>query len=83
MLCTGLAEVAANPGVPSVALGGLELVCLTDGRPFHQVPVALRAPSGRLITQNPSWFEATATGLRGYFMPDDDEASIYVYDITP
>jgi hypothetical protein len=53
---------------------------LRDGRPLHQVPVLLWTPGGLDMTHNPAWFEATATGLRGYFMPEDDTSTIYVYD---
>ena len=34
------------------------------------------------MTHNPVWLEATPTGLRGYFMPEDDQSTIYVYDVT-
>jgi hypothetical protein len=33
------------------------------------------------MTQNPAWFEPTSTGLRGFFMPEDDASTIYVYDV--
>jgi hypothetical protein len=80
MLCTGLADIRQQGG-PAISLGGLELVSLADGRPLHQVPVSLWTPSGRPMTQNPSWFEPTTTGMRAYFMPDDDESILYVYDV--
>jgi len=31
------------------------------------------------MTYNPFWIEPTATGLRAYFMPED-EKSTYVYE---
>ena len=62
-------------------LGGLELVDLTAGRPVHQVPIQLWLPSGQVMTENPFWIETTETGLRGYFMPEDDRSTIYVYDV--
>ena len=37
--------------------------------------------SGLDMTHNPVWIDATATGLRGYFMPEDDRSTIYVYDV--
>ena len=83
MVCTGLADLRDGAGSLAVRLGGLELVSLTDARPIHQVPVLVRTPAGRVLTQNPSWFEVTPAGLRWYFMPDDDDSTIYVYDITP
>ena len=33
------------------------------------------------MTQNPVCVEPTATGLRGYFMPDDNKSTLYVYDV--
>jgi len=80
MLCTGLADIR-QPGGPAVRLGGVELVNLVDGRPLHQVPVPLWASSGRPMTQNPAWFEPTTTGLRAYFMPDDNTSTLFVYDV--
>jgi len=83
MLCTGLADVTTGAATPTLRLGGVDLVSLVDFRPIHQVPVGLRTPTGAVLMQNPSWFEATETGLRGYFMPEDDQSTLYVYDITP
>jgi len=56
---------------------------LADARPTHQVSVLVRTPAGRVLTRNPSWFEVTPADLRGYFMPDDDDSTICVDDITP
>jgi hypothetical protein len=80
MLCTGVAELRHGPSTPSFGLGGLDLIDLRDGRPLHQVPIALLTPSSRLMTQNPAWFEATATGLRAYFMPEDNRSTLYIYE---
>lgn len=81
MLCTGVAEIRAD-GRPPVRLGGLDLVDLQDGRPLHQVPVLLWTAGGLDMTHNPVWTEATASGLRAYFMPEDDRSTIYVYDVS-
>jgi hypothetical protein len=32
------------------------------------------------MTQNPAWFEATATGRRAYFMPEDNRSTLYIYE---
>jgi hypothetical protein len=81
MLCTGVTELRQAPGAPAFRLGGMDLVDLRDGRPLHQVPVLLWTPGGLDMTHNPVWIEPTATGLRGYFMPEDDTSTIYVYDV--
>jgi hypothetical protein len=81
MLCTGVAELHQTAKGPVFRLGGMDLVDLTDGRPIHQVPVLLWTADGMDMTHNPAWIEATASGLRGYFMPEDDKSTIYVYDV--
>jgi hypothetical protein len=81
MLCTGLADLRRAADTPAFRLGGLELIDLADGRPIHQVPLLLWTTTGLPMTQNPSWFEPTATGLRAFFMPEDDNSTIYIYDV--
>ena len=80
MLCAGLAEYRTGPDAPVFPLGGLDLVDLVTHRPVWQTPIPLWAPSGRAMTQNPFWIEATATGLRAYFIPDDDASTLFIYD---
>lgn len=79
MLCGGLKSY--RQGTTLFRLGGLELVDLTTHQPVHQVPVPLWAPSGRPMTQNPFWLESTSRGLRAYFVPDDGEATLYIYEV--
>ncbi|HEV7350037.1 DUF6454 family protein [Telluribacter sp.] len=80
MLCGGLKNY--RQGTSTFRLGGLELVDLTKQQPVHQVPVPLWAPSGRPMTQNPFWLESTPGGIRAYFVPDDNEATLFVYEAT-
>jgi Family of unknown function (DUF6454) len=79
MLCTGIANVARGSGEGPYQLGGIDLIDLVSGRPVHQVPLGLTTPAGVSLTRNPSFFEPTATGLRAYFLPEDDAARLYVY----
>jgi hypothetical protein len=81
MLCTGVTEMRQSPKAPRFRLGGIDLVDLVAGRPLHQVPLLLWTRSGFDMTHNPVWIEATASGLRGYFMPEDDRSTIYIYDV--
>jgi hypothetical protein len=78
MICTGVTELRP-PSAPPVRLGGIEVVDLTTGRPLHQVPVLLWA-GNRVMTENPSWFELSPSGVRGYFMPEDEHSTIYIFD---
>jgi hypothetical protein len=82
MLYTGLTSFAATPSSNAFALGGFEIVDLETGLPVHQVPIKLYATSRRPMTTNATWFEATANGIRAYFVPDDDVAAIHIYDVA-
>ncbi|HEY4207119.1 MAG TPA: DUF6454 family protein [Puia sp.] len=81
MLYTGLSVYKRAGGQP-LAIGGLEIVDLEKGLAMHQVAVQLWAPvTGVIMTQNPSFFELMPDDrLRAYFMPEDNESTIYVYE---
>jgi hypothetical protein len=81
MLCTGVTEMRQSTDAPVFRLGGIELIDLEDGRPLHQVPVLLWTETGIDMTHNPVWIESTASGLRGYFMPEDDTSTLYIYEV--
>jgi hypothetical protein len=83
MLCGGVTELRQTSDVSAAPfrLGGLDLVDLGDGRPLHQVPVLLWTSGGMDMTHNPMWIEPSATGLRAYFMPEDDTSTLYVYEV--
>ena len=65
---------------PRFPLGAFEVIDLTANRPLYQVPIELWTESGLPMTQNPFWVEPTATGLRAYFMPEDEKSTLYVYE---
>ncbi len=79
MLCGGLKNY--KKGILNFGLGGIELVNLKTHQPVYQLAIPLWSPGGRPITQNPFWLETTAEGLRGYFAPDDNTSTLFVYDI--
>jgi hypothetical protein len=81
MLCTGVTEIRQTKDAPPFRLGGIAIIDLADGRPLHQVPVLLWTPRGMDMTHNPVWIEPAANGLRAYFMPEDDESTLYIYDV--
>ena len=81
MLCTGVTEYRPTGGASPFRLGGLDLVDLENGRPVHQVPILLWTDDGLDMTHNPTWLEPSEAGLRGYFMPEDDRSTLYIYDV--
>jgi hypothetical protein len=80
MLCSGVAELRTSRTAAPFRLGGLELIDLRVGRPVHQVPILLWTAGGLDMTHNPAWYEANGTGLRVYFMPEDNSSTIYGYE---
>lgn len=82
MLCSGLNNYRTKPDAQPFRLGGLEIVSLKDNRPIFQVPIELWSPSGLPMTQNPVWVEPTASGLRAWFMPDDDASALFAFEAT-
>jgi hypothetical protein len=80
MLCTGVNAYQRVKDGPVFWLGGLELVDLTTNAPVHQIPVMLWTADGLSMTYNPAWIEASASGLRAYFMPEDDRSTVYIFD---
>jgi hypothetical protein len=80
MLCTGVTEIRSAPDASPFRLGGIDLVDLVDGRPLHQVPVLLWTAGGMDMTHNPVWLEPSASGVRAYFIPEDDASTLYVYE---
>jgi hypothetical protein len=81
MLCTGVTEMRVTPDAPPFRMGGVDLVDLKTGRPVHQTPVLAWTPSGMDMTHNPVWIEPSDNGLRGYFMPEDDKSTLYIYEV--
>lgn len=81
MLCGGLSNYRTGQTGGRISLGGLELVDLTSHRPIHQLPVELRTESGLPMTQNPFWVEPAEHVLRFYFLPEDRESTLYVYQV--
>ena len=43
------------------------------------MPLLLWTPSGLDMTHNPVWLETSATGIRGYFLREDETSTLYVY----
>lgn len=83
MLCSGLNAYRTAPDAQPFRLGGFELVDLRDNRPVYQLPVELWSPSGLPMTQNPFWVEPAGKGIRAYFIPDDDDSTLFVYEAGP
>jgi len=80
MLCSGLNNYQVKKDGPRFPLGGFEIVDLRTDQAIAQMPIELWTESGFPMTQNPFWIESTTTGLRAYFMPEDNKSTLYVYE---
>lgn len=82
LLCGGLQGYkVAGTKLPGMKLGGIDLVNVEDMRPVHQVPVPLRLALAPAWTQNPLCVEPSDTGLRFYFIPEDQKSSIHIFEV--
>jgi hypothetical protein len=79
-LCSGLNNYQMKKDGPRFPLGGFEIVDLAANRAIFQIPVELWTESGLPMTYNPFWIEPTSTGLRAYFMPEDEKSTLYIYE---
>ena len=84
MLCAGIASLTnpANASAPSYNLGSLSLVDTTSMLPVGEIPVTLTSELGVNLAENPvdvSVNEETGA-LRVYFLPDQRESTLYVYE---
>src|SRR5262245_7831559 len=46
-----------------------------------KLPLTLWTASGLDLTHNSVWLEPMVSGLRGYFMPEDDRSTIYIFEV--
>jgi len=79
ILCSGLNGYSVKEK-GRFTLGGLDLIDLTIFAPIHQIPIIRRSQSGVVLTQNPFYFEMIKDQLKFYFIPEDDESNLYIYD---
>ncbi len=79
MLCGGLSKYEI-PNLGEFALGGLELVDLRTHMAIHQIPVSQWVKPTLVMTYNPFYYELKEDHLRFYFMPEDDESTVYIFD---
>jgi len=72
--------VYETPKDPEFCFGSMDLVSLQDIAPEHQIPVTLWTEDGLVMTLNPFFVEERDGALRFYFMPEDDNSRLFVYE---
>lgn len=76
MLCSGMAMYSL-PAHAEFALGGIELVQITDYLPVHQTPVVIYPNDNAevVMTRNAMFAELRSGVLTFYFLPEDSTAA--------
>ena len=76
MLCSGTATYSLR-SLGRFALGGIDLVRITDYVPVHQIPVVIYPDENNVevaMTRNPMFSEVRNGVLTFYFLPEDSNA---------
>jgi hypothetical protein len=77
MLCSGVATIGGYN------LGGVALVDVETMVPLAEVPIPLETAKGVRMTQNPMDVSVEDGRLRFYWLPDQHESTLYVYEAQP
>jgi hypothetical protein len=77
MLCSGVATIA------NYSLGGIALVDVETMAPLAEVPIPLVSSKGVSLTQNPVEVSVVDGKLRLYWLPDQHNSTLYVYEAQP
>ena len=80
LICGGLKKYSIE-GLGKFAFGGLDLIDLKSYVPIHQIPINLHISPELVLANNPFYFEKIEDQLRFYFIPEDNESQIYIYDV--
>ncbi|EJU04836.1 hypothetical protein DACRYDRAFT_63041, partial [Dacryopinax primogenitus] len=76
MLCSGVT------GIYGTQIGGIAIVDLKTMVPLMEVPITMISDLGVLVTENPVDVAMVDGKLRVYFMPDQHNSTLYVYEPT-
>lgn len=78
MLCSGVASLDGGYN-----LGGIALVDVKTMRPLAEIPIMLESALGVRMTQNPVDASVEDGKLRLYWLPDQRNSTLYVYEAEP
>ena len=78
-LCSGVAAIGTSV-TDYYNLGGIALVDIETMMPLVEVPIAKRSDQGTPLTQNPVDISVVDGKLRLYWIPDQDNSTLYTYE---
>ncbi|KAK6855438.1 hypothetical protein PG995_008970 [Apiospora arundinis] len=75
MMCSGVAELG-----PNMTIGGLAIVDVQSMMPLAEVPITLTTELGAPMTKNPMDVALVGGRLRFFFLPNERNSTLYVYE---
>ncbi|KAK4060913.1 hypothetical protein Trihar35433_9838 [Trichoderma harzianum] len=78
MLCSGVTALDGG-----YSLGGIALVHTETMQPLAEVPIMLQSALGVRMTQNPMDVSVENGKLRFYWLPDQRNSTLYIYEAEP
>lgn len=83
VLCAGLQSFRnADSRRPALSLGGIDMVHIDEFRAYHQIPMPVRPTLLPAWTQNPFFVESFEQGLRFFFIPEDNNSFIHIFEVN-
>lgn len=74
MLCGGIT------GIYNTTIGGLAVVDMLTMAPLMEVPLTMTSAQGNLVTKNPVDVAVVEGRLRFFFLTDEHNSTLYVYE---
>lgn len=81
MLCSGLTDYGS--GSSQFQLGGIAILDVETMLPLSEVPITGLSAKGVVLTQNPMDVTVVNGRLRFYWMPDQHNSTMYIYEAQP
>lgn len=81
MLCSGVATIGG--GVTAFNLGGIAIVDVETMLPLAEVPITMTSALGVPVTENPVNVSVENGRLRLYWLPDQHNSTLYIYEAQP
>ncbi|KAK9238646.1 hypothetical protein V1525DRAFT_418435 [Lipomyces kononenkoae] len=78
MICSGVTSLNST-----ITIGGVALVDMETMIPVEEVPITISSDLGAAITTNPMDVAVVDGRLRFYFLPDQHNSTLYVYEAEP
>lgn len=81
ILCSGLFTYSNHPEIKQFISGGLSIIRTADLLSLSAIPVDQYTYQGQVLTGNPFHVELSAQKILCYFMPEDDNSNLYIYEL--